>query len=86
MDEDKKYILELFDDLLNVKTKINFHSIAQNIIDSLSNISFHIIPDAFSKDKCIKLFEDAEYSWGGQTTNLGKHYAEEVRDNVCKIL
>ena len=84
--ENKVYILSLFKDLLIIKNKISFHVIAQEIIDTLSDINYFDIQGAFSKEECISLFQDSEYTWGGSTTLSNKNFAESVRDNVDSIL
>ena len=82
----KENILSLFDDLLIVKNKASFHLIAQEIIDSLSDINYFDIQGAFSKEKCISHFQNSEYTWGGLTTLSNKYFAESVRDNIDSTL
>ncbi len=85
MDETKELLLNLFDDLLNVRHKESFHLIAQEILGIFDQIDFYSMKGAEKKSFYVDKFEDSEYTWG-MTPNPDRGFALEVLGDVNRIL
>lgn len=85
MTDTKILIQKLFSDLLKVETKESFHSIAQEILNILSDINFYEMKGAKPKDEYTDLFSKAEITQG-MPYNSGTHFSQIVLDDVNKIL